>query len=234
LADIAALVIVLALGSGLLLFDRARRDREATIHRVAADARRLELELKYRAASKSVELNPRGWPVTVDPKWFDADPPVNALLSPHRPWVEVASPDEAGLLHPHVRMAVDESYAAFWYNPYQGVVRARVPVMVNDDQATEIYNRVNATAISSIFFEERPQLLPEIPGAKPALVPSVLPPDQTSEPPPGSTANAAEKRTDAQSTSEPPPTSPRPRPQPSHTGSPRPIRTHRARAITGK
>jgi hypothetical protein len=203
LADIAALVIVLALGSGLLLLERAKRDREATIQRVAADARRLELELKYRAASKTVELNPRGWPVTVDPKWFDYDPPVNTLLSPNRPWVEVASPDEAGLLHPHVRMAVDESYAAFWYNPYQGVIRARVPVMVNDEQATELYNRINATVIASIFFEEKPLPLPEINLPKPAPVPEGLPPGQTSEPP--GTPVSAEQHTDAQTTSEPPP-----------------------------
>jgi len=193
LADIAALVIVLALGSGLLLFERARRDREATIQRVAADARRLELELKYRAASKSVELNPRGWPVTVDPKWFDSDAPINALLTPHRPWVEVASPDEAGLLHPRVRMAVDESYAAFWYNPYQGVLRARVPVMVNDDQATEIYNRVNSTTIPSIFFEERPLPLPEIPAPKSAAAPEAGAPIETSEPPPTHPAESAEQ-----------------------------------------
>ncbi len=208
LADIAALVVVLALGSGLLLFERARRDREATIHRVAADARRLELELKYRAASKSVELNPRGWPVTVDPKWFDSAPPINALLSPHRPWVEVASPDEAGLLHPHVRMAVDESYAAFWYNPYQGVIRARVPVMVNDDQATDLYNRVNGTSISTIFFEERPQPLPDIPAPRPAPAPEGLPPDQTSEPPPQHTAQAQGQTPEPATTSAPPPTGP--------------------------
>lgn len=204
LADIAALVVVLALGSGLLVFERARRDREATIHRVTADARRLELELKYRAASKSVELNPRGWPVTVDPKWFDADPPINALLSPHRPWVEVASPDEAGLLHPHVRMAVDESYAAFWYNPYQGVVRARVPVMVSDEHATDLYNRVNSTTIRSIFFEERPLPVPEIPGLAPSSAPATLPPDQTSEPPPTGPVDEIDQQADAGVTSKPP------------------------------
>lgn len=204
LADIAALVIVLALGSGLLLFERARRDREATIQRVTADARRLELELKYRAASKSVELNPRGWPVTVDPKWFDADPPINSLLSPHRPWVEVASPDEAGLMHPRVRMAVDESYAAFWYNPYQGVVRARVPVMVNDDQATELYNRVNGTTINSIFFEERPQPLPELPKPQPAPTAEEPPADVTSEPPPTGPVTESDQQAEAATTSDPP------------------------------
>lgn len=201
LADIAALVVVLALGAGILLHERARRDREATVLQVSADMRRLELELKYRAASGTVEVNLRGWPVTVDPEWFLPHPPVNALLTPHRPWVEVASPDEAGLLHPPVRMAVDETLAAFWYNPYQGVVRARVPVMVNDDQATELYNRVNATGIPSIFYEEKPTPQPEAPGQPPAPgQPQALPPDQTSEPPPGTAAPQA----DAGETSDPP------------------------------
>ncbi len=211
LADIAALVVVLALGSGLLLFERAKRDREASIQRVAADTRRLELELKYQAASKSVELNPRGWPVTVDPKWFDLSPPINTLLSPHRPWVEVASPDEAGLLHPHVRMAVDESYAAFWYNPYQGVVRARVPVMVSDDHATDLYNRVNGTSIASIFFEETPQRLPDFAAPKPIPAAAAPPsgetphetPHETSEPPPSHAGEAAEQRVNAASPAKP-------------------------------
>lgn len=202
LADIAALVVVLALGAGILLHERARRDREATVVQVGADMRRLELELKYRAASGTVEVNSRGWPVTVDPDWFMPHPPVNALLTPHRPWVEVASPDEAGLLHPPVRMAVDETLAAFWYNPYQGVVRARVPVMVNDDQATDLYNRVNSTHIPSIFYEEKPTPQPESPANQPQAPaqPQPLPPDQTSEPPPSSGAPQAE----APETSDPP------------------------------
>lgn len=205
LADIAALVVVLALGAGILLHERARRDREATIVKVGADMRRLELELKYRAASGGVEVNARGWPVTVDPEWFLPHPPVNALLSPHRPWVEVASPDEAGLLHPPVRMAIDETYAAFWYNPYQGVVRARVPVMVNDDQATDLYNRVNGTGIPSIFFEEKPVPQPEPPAPRTPAAPDALPPDQTSEPPPsGPERTDQAPMTDAGVTSEPP------------------------------
>jgi len=92
--------------------------------------------------------------VTIDPAWFQEAAPGNPLLDEDRPWVEVAGTSQADLLHPPVRMAVEKSIAAFWYNPYQGVVRARVPVMVSDDKATELYNRVNGTGMSSIFVRE--------------------------------------------------------------------------------
>jgi hypothetical protein len=55
------------------------------------------------------------------------------------------------MLHPPVRLTLDDRMASFWYNPYQGVVRARVPVQVNDDAALELYNRINGCSLLSIF-----------------------------------------------------------------------------------
>jgi hypothetical protein len=48
-------------------------------------------------------------------------------------------------------MAFDRSIAAFWYNPANGVVRARVPVTISDQRATELYNRINGVFLTSIF-----------------------------------------------------------------------------------
>ncbi len=152
--DVVAAIGLVGVVGGALYVQRAHREEEALFQQAQSDVHRMELEIKYRAATKTTELNSRGWPVTVDPSWFQSDPPVNPLLDDDRPWVEVAGTQQADLLHPPVRMAVDKNLAAFWYNPYQGIVRARVPVMVSDDQATALYNRVNGVGMASIFVRE--------------------------------------------------------------------------------
>ncbi len=149
------------------MYQRAQEKQDAEIDRAATEVRRFELEIKYRAASRLGELNARGWPVTVDPTWFDGEAPRNNLLSPEHPWVEVATIEQAELQHPPVRMAVTNELAGLWYNPFQGIVRARVPVMVSDNQAVKIYNRINDCALASIFQTEGSLLQPEAPKAKP-------------------------------------------------------------------
>ena len=161
--DLALLLVIAALVGGVLVHLRRSRDQEQMVQQAAAEVMRMETELRYRSATQSADLNARGWPVTIDPKWFtESRPPMNLLVSQNRPWVEVAGPDQAGLLHPRARVAVEESLAAFWYNPYQGIVRARVPVMMSDEHTVEVYNRVNSCSISSIFWQEKPIPTPDI------------------------------------------------------------------------
>lgn len=151
LIDIAALLTLAMLAFGTLHVLRDRREENAAVERTATSVRRMELEVKYRGATGAVTVTGRGFPATVDPTWFKDDPPLNELVSRNRPWVEVATPDQADMLHPAIRMTLDDRLAAFWYNPYQGVVRARVPVMVNDDAALELYNQINGCSLLSIF-----------------------------------------------------------------------------------
>lgn len=150
----AALLLLGVLIAGGVYYLREQRRGDARVQQVASDVRRLELEIKFRAATKGAELNNRGWPVSVEPGWFAQRPPENPLLPADHPWVEIAGKDEESLMHPPGRMAADQHDAAFWYNPAQGVVRARVPVMINDSDATALYNRVNATDLPSIFWTE--------------------------------------------------------------------------------
>ncbi len=152
--DIVLLLILFAIGGGVMWWKYDRHQTDTRVQKTASDTQRLEREIRFRAATKAVALNPRGWPATVDPTWFETDPPVNVIVGPAHPWVEVAQEDEAGLMHPRVRMTLDEKVAGFWYNPYQGVVRARVPVSVSDDQATAMYNAVNMSSLPSILWME--------------------------------------------------------------------------------
>ncbi len=93
----------------------------------------------------------RGWPTTINPAWFGAEAPNNTLLSPDRPWVDVATADEAPLRHPNDRIASDPTVTMFRYNTYQRLIRTRVPPSISDQQALNLYNRLNRTDLLSIF-----------------------------------------------------------------------------------
>jgi hypothetical protein len=160
--DIALLLLLGAVAAYVVWFQYDRHEHLAATQKTAADTQRLEREVRFRAATKSAPLNYRGWPVTVDPAWFDRDPaPMNLVAGNGHPWVEVAKEDEAGLLHPVQRMTIEPSTAAFWYNPYQGVVRARVSVQVNDQAATDLYNSVNQANLPTISWVEKPMDVPK-------------------------------------------------------------------------
>lgn len=164
--DVALLIVLTAACLGVVYYQIDRTEASETVEKTMIDAQRLEREVRFRAATKAVELNARGWPLTIDPAWFNDDAPMNRLLSDEHPWVEVASADQAGLTHPPVRIAVDNSIAGFWYNPFQGIVRARVPVSINDEQTTAVYNAVNQTNIPSVLWTEKPAPIPNPTGAK--------------------------------------------------------------------
>ena len=167
--DIALLVLLIAIGVGAWWFMTDSREHAASIDKALADVQRLEREVRYRAAIKSVALNYRGWPMTIDPAWFDTDPPRTPLAGDDRPWLEIAPESEYGYLHPPIRLTLDDQMPAFWYNPYQGVVRARVPVDVSDEQALAMYNKVNRVSIPSIHWVETPQELPKPKTDKPEV-----------------------------------------------------------------
>lgn len=160
--DLVAVLAAVGLIGGLLYLrsEQTREDRVAA--QASQELRRFDLAIKLRAITGDGEqLNTRRWPMSVDAEWFDT-PPRNPLLSPDRPWVEVAPPDQAHLTDPPVRLAMDSSLASFWYNPYQGVIRARVPLAINDSRSLELYNRVNGTSLRDIYYvppppRERPQ-----------------------------------------------------------------------------
>jgi hypothetical protein len=53
----------------------------------------------------------------------------------------------------------------FWYNPYQGVIRTRVPPAISDQRSLDLYNRLNRCNLSSIFPTERDSPAPADPHA---------------------------------------------------------------------
>ncbi len=183
--DIVLLLALLAIGGGVAFYRMQESENDEAIELTAADARRLATEIRFRAATKNAELNGRGWPVTVQPEWFDlSETPSNALVGDEHPWVEIAPPEQAGFTHPPIRMVINHQLAGFWYNPYQGIVRARVPVMVSDQAATDLYNRINASTLPSIHWSEKPQAIPNVTDEQGHLKPEAQKADAQSPAPP--------------------------------------------------
>lgn len=149
---VALLVAVVA--AGVFYFNSAQHSMDEELAREARDVvREVEQTLRLQATKPNAPVNIRGYVTTIDPAWFDAIPR-NPLVSPATPWIEIAPRESADLWHPEVRLAVHPDLAGLWYNPYRGIVRARVPVQVNDERSTQLYNRVNGTRLSSILEPE--------------------------------------------------------------------------------
>jgi hypothetical protein len=115
-----------------------------------ADAGAAEVEIDAAANDITTTVNQRGWPTTIDAQWFGNNPPLNALVPPGCPWVEVASGEELNLTNPNVRVALDRTTASFWYNPALGIVRARVGPTATDQRAVDLYNELNSTNVATV------------------------------------------------------------------------------------
>lgn len=145
-------VLAASLVAGLIVAQRTHDAGEETrVLQTRASVERMKQEVHVRRALETAELNEMHWPVRPAPEWFGAAVPGNELLDRNRPWLEIAPAAQAALLHPPERVARDERVAAFWYNPYSGIVRARAPQRVTDRRSMELYNAINATVVSGLL-----------------------------------------------------------------------------------
>jgi hypothetical protein len=144
LVMVAGVVLAVVLGSGRS--DVSPQEQEAA----RAATARFQREIALRSALATPTSAP-SFPASVDPDWFDARPPLNPLLEPHHPWVEIAPRTQRHLTHPPDRVAAGSDSAGFWYNPALGIVRARVPVCDSDERALLLYNAINGCALTQLF-----------------------------------------------------------------------------------
>lgn len=143
-------LMLLGLAAGVILHHHHKRDLEERVRTTRAEVERFQSQIMLQAAMERVALTQRGYPQTVEPEWFDGDLPSNDLMGETYPWVEIAKSSRRDRLHPVNRMATTHEVAQFWYNPYTGVVRARVPDSVSDATALRLYNRVNHSELPRI------------------------------------------------------------------------------------
>jgi hypothetical protein len=143
LLDLIALGLLIVLLLGVVFHHRASaaQDRSVRMARLSVD--RIQAEIDLLRALGTVRINEAGHPIVVDPRWFEGELPLNPLLSGDRRWLDLAKPGEITRRHPRVWQVEEGGEAMFWYNPVQGVVRARVPRQQNDERARRLYAEVN-------------------------------------------------------------------------------------------
>lgn len=157
--DVLSCAAIVALAA-LFLDAKARDDARAEAIEGAREAlRAIEREVGVRAVLAGDSAGEIVYPPSIDVRWFGDERPLNPLVEPDRPWVEIAPAVDRGLRHPRSPVASDRASAMFWYNPANGIVRARVPEALAEGDAIELYNRLNQTKLRELrtisFAEDR-------------------------------------------------------------------------------
>jgi len=95
----------------------------------------------------------------ISPQWFQDDLPINTFAPLDCPWLDLAPEgDVSG--HPPDPVLVRDDQAGFWYNPNTGVFRARVLPQYSEAATVDLYNRVNAAAVTSLAYDDNPHRQP--------------------------------------------------------------------------
>lgn len=150
--DVVALGLCLVVAT-LVVIQQSRSDSvENVVTQTELALSRFHSVIKVQATTNGVAVNGRGWPNTIEGAWFGDEPPLNHLLTGDRPWVEIAPAEDADRDHPAdpVAFDLDTKAASFWYNPYRGVVRARVAPQINEQETLSLYNRVNGVFLTTL------------------------------------------------------------------------------------
>ena len=147
IVDTLVALMIAGVLAGVVIHHRSKDDHVADAEGARVIVTQIQRELTLQGSLGSVETTRQGCPVTVDPAWFGESVPANPLLDDDdRPWMEIAPYRDRALDHPASRSALTREMASFWYNPYKGIVRARVPAAMTDAAAATLYNTVNGAA----------------------------------------------------------------------------------------
>jgi len=141
LVEVLIVVVILGILAAIVVpqFTDASEETAAAALRSTLGTLRTRIDLEYHRST------PPAWPATIDPAWFAAG---SALAHPQNsfgaPTVELDN--TAGRTHPVNKVLSAASAGAFWYNPTNGLVRARVAYRGNDAATLAFYNLVNSSS----------------------------------------------------------------------------------------
>lgn len=151
LLNILVVVMLAGILVGVVMIRSNKGIKQDQIRTARDEVRRFQRQITFQATIAEVELTAEGYPVTADPNSFHDNLPQNLLIEAGHPWVEIAGRNERSFLHPLDIVVHDAVAAQFWYNPYKGIVRARVPADISDAIALEVYNQVNDSSLGGVF-----------------------------------------------------------------------------------
>lgn len=169
---IDSLIVVMVLGvlGGILYLNRQDERSQMATADVIEALDRLHEQTRHHTAIETAVAGRDTIVVQVMPGWFGERLPVNILVGPEQPWIDLAPPGDKSS-HPPDPVITRQDQAGFWYNPTTGVFRARVEPQLSEGKTLELYNHLNGTDLDA--FEQAPdparQPLAYTPGLTPAI-----------------------------------------------------------------
>lgn len=145
LVEVLIVVVIIGILATIVVpqFSDASHEANAATLKSTLTSLRTLIDVGYHRAT------PPAYPATVDSSWFSAGP---GLTHPENtfgvPAVEVDSTPNR--THPPDKVLDGSSAGAFWYNPTNGLIRARVAYVGSDAATLAYYNEVNDSSESDL------------------------------------------------------------------------------------
>lgn len=149
LVDSLIALMLVAILAGVLWHYRGQQRLVDDYQFVHTALDRLHDQTLYHKAMDDVTLTEAGFPRKIQPGWFGTKLPVNVLVPTTHPWMDIAPAGDSST-DPPDPVITNPKQAGIWYNPNNGIFRARVTRQLSDEATLEMYNRLNGTSLSSL------------------------------------------------------------------------------------
>lgn len=150
--DAIMILLLVAILTAYNAYQNSVDDEVLKIEELKDSVHLIEQQILYHSMMDNVPLNEYGYPLTVKPEWFTTELPRNTTISSKHPWLEVDKNATHTTLHPDIIVADGPTpLAGFWYNPTNGILRARIPQMISDQKTIEVYNDINRSNLRTLF-----------------------------------------------------------------------------------
>ena len=132
---------ILVLGGWRVYAEAREEDRMIATARIAKE--RLHSEIRLRSALDGNPVSIQGWVREVPIEWFNPVPMNPWFESPERRWLEIAAPGDERRHDPREIAVSRPDQAAWWFNPGNGEIRARVPQLATSAATQALNDLVN-------------------------------------------------------------------------------------------
>jgi type II secretory pathway pseudopilin PulG len=141
--SLIALTLVAVLG-GVLWHRRAAERQVENVEATQQSLRAIEAQALYRGSLGECQTTWMGYPLVLKIEWFEHRPA--NLLADNANWLDIVEKSKEFESNPD-HVTCESGRAAFWYNPYRGIVRARVAPQMSAKATIDLYNLVNGTSL---------------------------------------------------------------------------------------
>ncbi len=145
LVEILIVVIILGILAALVMPKFTSASQESKAAAAAAICRNVQQKvLEYRSTHGQ-------YPDDIDPTWFAGKALPKSPFDPtHETPIEYDTASPESVRHPRFKFT-NASTAPFWYNPANGMFRARVTAQATTAKTLELYNKANAAKVATYF-----------------------------------------------------------------------------------